>query len=95
MTSDQRRNAVKKFNDAPCASEKVLSKEFCELPYPVTQYPATLTLKSNMSLESEDCGITTLSQASLDSIWSKALYVLLPCDVAALGGDPKAKNGFS
>ena len=49
--------------------------------------------KSNMSVASEDCGITTLPQATLDSIRTKALeYVLSSSDVvAAPGGDLKAK----
>ena len=46
-----------------------------------------------MSVESEDCGITTLPQATVDSMWMKALeYVLSSSDVvAAPHGDPKAK----
>ena len=48
--------------------------------------------KSGMSVESEDCVIATLPQATLDSIWTKVFeYMLSSSDVVASGGDPKAK----
>ncbi len=91
MTSDHRRNAVKKFDDAPLRKSKSTSQG--TLQAAMSSDSDAVSTKSSMSVESENCGITTLPQAILDSIWTKALeYVLSSSDVvAAPGGDPKAK----
>ena len=97
MTSDQRRNAVKKFDDAPLRKSKSAGQGILRAAMSSDSASDTVSSdvdpKGGMSVESEDCGITTLPQATLDSIWSKALeYVLSSSDVvAAPGGDPKAK----
>ena len=91
MTSDQ-------FDDAPLRKSKITSRETQQATMSndsdvVSVVSNDVNTKSNISVASEDCGITTLPQATLDSIWTKALeYVLSSSDVvAAPGGDPKAK----
>lgn len=95
MTSDQRRTVVKKFDDSPLRKSKVTGQAIFQTTVSIDSNPESggVSTKSCISITSEDCGITTLPQPTLDSIWTKALeYVLSSSDVvAAPGGDPKAK----
>ena len=87
MTPEQRRVAVKQFDDACLRRPSFTSQQ----AHPDgTRSRSSVPAENSMSLSSVDCGIVTLSQATLDAIWAKALqYVLSQSDiVSAPGGDP-------
>ena len=86
---------VKKFDDTPLRKSRITSQAILQTAVSIDSgaVSSNVSTISSMSITSENCGITTLLQPTLDSIWMKALeYVLSSSDVvAAPGGDPKAK----
>ena len=87
MTPAQRCAVVKQFDDTSLRRSMSTSYE------DTTSNESNAMSKSNMSVTSEHCSITSLPQATLNSIWAKALeYVTSSTDVVpAPGGDSKAK----